>query len=209
MGIKLYYFDFTGRAEAIRLVLTAGKVEFEDVRVPRPEWPELKKKMPFGQLPAIEVDGTVIAQTGALLTYAGRIAGLCPEDPLEAALADQSVCFVEDIWELFRPTWSIQDEDEKIQARQKIMAGPLKEKFGMLTNLIEGRQYLAGDKLSYGDLSTFCFLCLMQSGFLDGVPTNLLDDYPVLKEYRNRIASLDFVKERYAETEHTPYKPDP
>jgi len=207
MGIKLYYFDFAGRAEPIRLTLAGGKVDYEDVRVPRDQWPELKKKMPFGQMPVMEIDGTMIAQSGALLTYAAKVAGLYPEDPLEAAHADQVVWFLEDTMALFKHTWAIQDLDEKIKARQEIVAGPLKEHLNTLSKMIDGQLYVAGDKLSHGDIALFCTLSgMIKSGFLDGVPKDLLDEYPLLKDYRNHIASIDFVKERYANLEGQVYE---
>lgn len=38
-NVKLFYFDSAGRAELIRLVLTAAKVEFDDVRFQGDDWP--------------------------------------------------------------------------------------------------------------------------------------------------------------------------
>ena len=40
---KLTYFDFRGRADLIRLLFVAGKVDFEDVRISFEEWPALKE----------------------------------------------------------------------------------------------------------------------------------------------------------------------
>ena len=39
---KLSYFDFAGRAELIRLIFSAGKVDFEDHRFSFDEWKKLK-----------------------------------------------------------------------------------------------------------------------------------------------------------------------
>ena len=42
-GIKLTYFNLKGRAELARLILAQAEVEYEDSRIEREEWPELKK----------------------------------------------------------------------------------------------------------------------------------------------------------------------
>lgn len=39
---KLTYFDIMGLAEPIRLLLSYGNLEFEDCRVPRESWPNIK-----------------------------------------------------------------------------------------------------------------------------------------------------------------------
>ena len=59
MTFKLYYFDIYGRAEAIRMLLTHAKVEFEDHRINGEQLGELKAegKLEFGQIPMLEHDG--------------------------------------------------------------------------------------------------------------------------------------------------------
>ena len=48
---KLTYFGVHGRAGVIRMMLTHGKVDFEDVIVNKEEWATLKADMPGGQIP--------------------------------------------------------------------------------------------------------------------------------------------------------------
>ena len=79
--ICLVYFDFEGKAQAIRLALFIAGIPFTDQRIDREEWRQLKSLMPYGQLPVLEVtdeDGSVtrIPQSLAILTYVGRLAGL-------------------------------------------------------------------------------------------------------------------------------------
>ena len=49
---RLIYFDFAGsRGEECRIALHLAGVDFDDVRIPIAEWPELKPQTPFGSLP--------------------------------------------------------------------------------------------------------------------------------------------------------------
>ena len=53
---------------------------------------------------------------------------------------------------------------------------------------------------------------MLISGFFDGVPKTLLDEYPSLKTHHNRIASLPQIAARYqdvAEGLRVTYKPLP
>lgn len=42
-SIKLYYFGFRGRGEAIRHLLLLSKVSFEDIIIDKETWPNLKE----------------------------------------------------------------------------------------------------------------------------------------------------------------------
>ncbi|VDD82650.1 unnamed protein product [Mesocestoides corti] len=53
--LKLIYFNVRGRGELIRFVLYAAEKDFEDSRIRDTDWPTLKPKMPFQQLPVLEV----------------------------------------------------------------------------------------------------------------------------------------------------------
>jgi hypothetical protein len=55
--LKLTYFDMHGgRGEPVRLALTLGGM-FEDHRFAYPQFAEIRKTVPFGQVPVLEVDG--------------------------------------------------------------------------------------------------------------------------------------------------------
>ena len=90
--IKIVYFPVRAKTETLKLILSAGKIAFEETSLQDyyqvQSWPEAKVKTPFGQLPIMTVGDTSIAQTGAQNRYAAKLAGLIPADALDAAYCD-------------------------------------------------------------------------------------------------------------------------
>lgn len=211
--IRLHYFELPGRAELTRIILAYGGIAYENVVIDRTTWPTVKTTMPFGQVPVLEVDGKMLAQSSAIDRYAAQLAGLLPSDPWLAAKADELVAFLQEIGDVFRPSFSIKDPEEKLKARAELCAGPVKEKLSKLSSLLEanGGEYFVGNSLSYADLAVFSTLSMLVSGFLDGVPKSMLDDYPILKTHHNRIAALPKIAEHYQNAEglRVSYKPLP
>ncbi|WAR26383.1 SCRY3-like protein [Mya arenaria] len=61
---KFTYFNGKGRAEVSRLLFAAAGKAFDDVRIDSAQWSDLKKVMPQGTLPVLEVGGkTKISQS--------------------------------------------------------------------------------------------------------------------------------------------------
>lgn len=113
-SLKLTYFDIEGVAEPVRLALALAGVPFEDVRVKFPDWPELKPKTPYGQLPILQIDDNpeVMTQSGAMLRYCGKVftdsanyGSLYPDDKLYEI--EQVIGLVTDLNNAFTPALSI------------------------------------------------------------------------------------------------------
>ena len=68
---KLIYFGPGGRGELTRLIFAEAGVQFEDVTV-GDRFPALKPTLPSCQLPVLEVDGKVIAQSAAINRFLAR-----------------------------------------------------------------------------------------------------------------------------------------
>src|SRR5450755_1730791 len=121
---RLIYFDApVSRGEECRLALHLGGVDFEDVRIKREDWPALKPTTPYGSVPVLEMPGhPPLAQSNAILVLVGRLHGLHPQDPFEAARHEAMMCHVEDLRAGVSPTLRIADEAEKKQAREALVA---------------------------------------------------------------------------------------
>lgn len=100
-AIKLVYIPVQARAEAIKLCLAYGKVQYEEV-TPQAYfgcgWGEgAKQKTPYGILPLLEVDGKVINQSGSCVRYCAGLANLIPSDAVTAAQCDALFEFSQDM----------------------------------------------------------------------------------------------------------------
>ena len=96
------------------------QVPFEDVRISKDQIPALKEagKILYGnQVPTMEVDGKVVAQTGAIARYCGKQGGFYPrDDDLAAAKIDEIIDTATDITMAIGRTFGMADA-EKMAAR--------------------------------------------------------------------------------------------
>jgi glutathione S-transferase len=177
-NIKLTYFDFHGgRGEAARLAMFIGGIDFEDRRVPFGEWAALKPETPFGGMPVLEVDGESVTQSNGINRFVGKLAGLYPDDPWQAALCDEAMDAVEDITSLVVATFSIRDKEELKAKRQALADGPISFYLERLQRrlIAHGGEYFADDRLTVADLKVFVWIRHLRSGNLDHVPRDLPD----------------------------------
>lgn len=195
--LKITYFNFKGRAEPIRLALVIGGIEFEDNRVNAEEFQAIKLSLPYGQLPVMEVDGELMAQGLGLLTYAGKLSGLLPEDPIKALRVHEILGAGEDLTNALRPSFFEQDEAKRLEMRKALSEGTLPRWFGMIEKRITGwgTQYAAADELTIADLSLYVQLGSIKDGVLEGVPAEIMNSFPKISEIIEKVGDHPKVKE--------------
>ncbi|POM65521.1 Glutathione S-transferase [Phytophthora palmivora] len=156
--LKLSYFDGKGRAELTRMIFNYGGIAFTDDRIAHADFVALKPTLPFGQVPILEVDGTVHAQSMAIARYAAKLAGLYPSDALEALKADAFSCSLGDLESVFIDfMFKTQDETEKAQKKKVFIDEMVPKFFTTLEKTVAGK-FILGDKISYADLQFFDFV---------------------------------------------------
>lgn len=199
--LKLTYFDFPGgRAEPARLALHLGGIAFEDHRFPFADFAEVRKTTPLRQVPTLHINGVQVTQSDAITRYAGRLAGLYPEDALQALLCDEVLGALEDINVKLGATFGLTGEALE-SARQALVSGPLPLYLKWLEQQLEqhGGEYLVDQRLTVADLKAFVVLRWLVSGKLDHIPADLLDaQAPKLTAYLQRIAATPAITEYYA-----------
>jgi prostaglandin-H2 D-isomerase / glutathione transferase len=193
--LTLSYFPFAGRAGAIRDAFRLGGIAFEDKHIGRDEFRRLKTEgeLPYGSLPVLDIGGETprrIAQSNAILRYAGRLSGLYPENALEALRVDELLEFGEDISHALSPSMHEPDMEKKLAMRKAIV----EEKIPNWARCLEARleangsaAHFVGETLTIADLKLLYGLDSLVSGVLDGVPKTALDPYGKLQAWRAAV----------------------
>jgi len=191
---RLNYFDGMGRAEPTRWVFAYSGTDYEDVRIPKADWPALKATTPFGQLPYLEVDGKPVAQSLTIARFAARKTGLVGHDDFEAAQADALVDYVTDAVKGLAATFSEPDE-----AKKKILKDAyLKEGVQPFLKGLErhlaannkGEGFFVGSKPTWADFVIVIFLDNLVAS-----DSGVLENYKLLKAHSQRVHELKGIKE--------------
>lgn len=187
---KLTYFDFDGgRGEPIRIAFHAAGIDFEDCRLSFPEFGEMRRDTRFNAVPVLEIDGAEVTQSNGLSRYIGKLAGLYPEDDLQALYCDEAFGAVEDTYHHIVQTFGLQGDALK-EAREKLVDGWLTVYLRGLDDLLArgGGEYFSDNRLTMADLKVFVQIRSLLAGTLDHVPTDLVERLaPSLVEHQERI----------------------
>eukprot|EP00644_Phytophthora_capsici_P005711 jgi/Phyca11/98049/e_gw1.2.177.1 len=191
--LKLTYFPFAGRAEPIRLAFFIGGIEFEDERISFEEHEKVKSNLPYSQLPVLEVDGEPVAQSLAILRYAGTLTGLYPTtDALAAVQVDEIFNLIDEMFN--SPEWRAASRESDPDKQQKMREGLAKGIIPKTLESLEKRiaafdgKFATGSSLTVADLAVYAVVLLMKAG-VPGFPTNIADPY------KNLLRVFDQVKE--------------
>jgi glutathione S-transferase len=198
MDIQLHYFSGRGIGEPIRLTLVASGIPFIDHRYSTtdPSWRnKLDKHLPFGQMPALEVNGTFIAQADSCGRLAAKLAKLYPDDPVKAAQTDMVVVHQSEIQKaIARLSFDgvpgaegtkMVPEKERAILINDWMNESLPDLLRRLEDLC-GEPFVVGETLTWADINVFCRLAQL----LDINPMILDRDYPKLKSLETYVRRL-------------------
>lgn len=184
----------------MRIALHAAGVEFDDIRLSFPEFGEKQATLRFNAVPTLEIDGQTFTQSTAMCRYIGKMAGLYPDDPLQALYCDEVMGAVEDITHYFVQTFGLEGDALK-EAREKLMNGRLTVFTKGFAELLKrgGGNYMANQQLTMADLSFVGQLKNFRSGNVDHIPADFIETLaPEFAEYQKRIEKDPIVTAYYA-----------
>jgi len=192
---KLTYFDLRGRGEVCRLLFAAAGVPYEDIRVERSRWPDLKASTPFGQVPVLEVDGVRLCQSKAIARYLAGEFGFAGDSALDRARADMIVDCGEDVMKHTIAFFFEKDQAKQAELKEKFVKETLPVALQSFEKLLKenngGDSYFVGDKMTWADIG-FTDLCSWFSSLQVEIP---FDDAPKLKALKERVESSPKIAE--------------
>lgn len=196
-GIKITYFNVSGRAEPSRLALHIAGIPFNDNRISEAEWPKIKPSTPYLSLPIATIDDQQFAQSNAILRYCGKLAGLYPQDPKQALFADEIIDMLEDA---VLPLFSYKGADKELlrKARDEAKDVVFPRFFGGLEKRLgtfgDG-PFAVGGKLSIADLSIYATFEYISSKRLEFLDKNCIEGYAKMMNIVQAVSKLPKVVE--------------
>uniref|UniRef100_A0A0B6ZHZ8 Glutathione transferase n=1 Tax=Arion vulgaris TaxID=1028688 RepID=A0A0B6ZHZ8_9EUPU len=190
--VKLTYFNFNGRAEIIRLVLTFAGKAFEDNRVSQEEWQKIKPTSPFGQLPFVEIDGEVFGQSLAIAQYFARVHNLYGKTNLDGLRIDQISQLIEDYIQQVVKVFHESDEAKKAEIVTKVKTEEAPKYIGYLEKILEknGGEHLVGNSYTLVDLAAYD----LGTGFLKTYTEDALEKAPLLRALIEKVGSNEKIR---------------
>ena len=203
--LRLVYFAVPGRAEASRVALALSNLEWEDVEVNgiRFEIMQNSGELPWDMLPVLQTPQGTIAESSAILRFAGREAGLVPIDHYQSAKVDEFIDGMGPLARALDSTFGISDVDERIRRRKDLFdpQGAGTKNMSLLERKIAESKtgWAAGtDEMSIADLKLFTELFGLFSGNYDGIEASVICDYPNLMEYHEKVANEPRILSHYS-----------
>eukprot|EP01133_Synstelium_polycarpum_P004102 gene4102-4788_t len=183
----LTYFNFQGRGEIPRLILTYSQVEFNDVRIKDyPLAAELKPNYPYGVLPYYEDADIKTGQSVAIGRYLATKYNIAGTNLVERIQAD---ALVDSVWDLIVPFYYAKGDAEKLN---KFKTENIPKFLNNWEKLIIGKggKYFVGSSLTWADLAVyFAVEYLATIGFPEALP-----QYPGLSTFAKSIGSIPSIQ---------------
>ena len=182
---KLHYTRSRGRAETTRWMLAVNQIPFENILIDTPEKLAALRatgKLPFDQMPLLEIDGQNLSQSSAMIRYLARRGGFYGDTDTDALWCDLIAGAVTDFSEtglkaMFQPTDEIAISEQ--QATFDKFAPCFEARLGE-----NGTGFCAGNRLSFADV----ILAEALSSYLEWIP-DILESTPLLKSLNEIVLS--------------------
>ncbi|WP_232494683.1 glutathione S-transferase family protein [Novosphingobium kaempferiae] len=188
--MKLYHHPLSGHSHRAHLFVSLLGLPHElievDLAAGAHKKPEFLKLNPFGQVPVLEDDGVVVADSNSILVYLAKKSGSTewlPEDPVGAAavqrwlsVAAGEVAYGPAAARLIT-VFGAKFNPEEVIGRAHTLLGRLE------THLAES-DWLAADHPTIADVAVYSYVARAPEGNVD------LSPYPAVQAFLGRVEAL-------------------
>jgi glutathione S-transferase len=189
--LKLYDYLSSGNGYKCRLLLHQLGIPFErvelDILKGATRTPEFLAKNPNGRIPALELDdGTVLAESDAILFYLADGTPFLPESRVERAQVLQWLFFEQYSHEPFiavaRFILHLLPEDPRRADLPRLEKGG-HAALGVMERRLEGHPYLVAGRYTIADMALYAYTHVADEGGFDLAP------YPAVRAWLDRVAA--------------------
>ena len=187
----IQYFDSSGRVDVLLLIAEVGSVPYTFDGVTEEDWPSIKPKHRYGQVPCLTIPATnqSIYQTTAIARFLAQEGGLYPSDRLQATQTEEYVASVEEAVNKLIDVVYFTAPENKEEALKKFSEGILKTVLQALSVILEKNGgFLLNGELSWADLVLLDFLLMALDAGVD------LSPFKTIVEFKERIEKISKVK---------------
>ncbi|XP_067009016.2 glutathione S-transferase-like [Anabrus simplex] len=189
---KLIYFNARGKAEHIRFIFAYAGIDYEDVRITKEQWSERKEGMPFGMVPALEIDGKLVGQSNAIARYLAKQYGLAGKDEWESLQCDMLVDTLSDLKQVLYQYRMETDPIKKEEKKQMLLRETIPFFMGKFEKVVaENNGYSVGDALTWAD---FVFAVSLENFELI-FGNNSLERYPSLRALKEKVFNIPSIQD--------------
>ena len=190
--LKLYDYLSSGNGYKCRLLLHQLGIPFErvelDILKGETRTPEFLEKNPNGRIPALELeDGTVLAESAAILFYLAEGTSFLPESRLERAQVLQWLFFEQYSHEPFiavaRFILHVLPEDNPRRAELPRLEKGGHAALGVMEQRLEGHPFLVAGRYTIADIALYAYTHVADEGGFDLAP------YPAVRAWLDRVAA--------------------
>ncbi|MGZ9719362.1 glutathione S-transferase family protein [Rhizobium miluonense] len=188
--MKLYYHPLSGHSHRARLFLSLLGVEHElvmvDLLVKAHKQPDFLALNPFGQLPVLDDEGTIVSDSNAILVYIAKKMGRTdwlPEDPIGSAtvqrwlsVAAGQIAYGPAMARLINVFNAPLRAEEVIPRAHAILT--------LIEAALNGRDWVATHRPTIADVALYSYLARAPEGDVDLAP------YPHIRAWLARIEAL-------------------
>jgi glutathione S-transferase len=187
--IRLCGFRVSNYHNKVRIALLEKGIAFEEDENAKPSQEEAYlAKSPMGKVPYLEVNGTLLRESGVILEYledAYPQKPLLPRDPLERARVRELVTFIELHLELVarRMYGSLGGGKPASEETRQRVEKDLAKGVRALKSVVKFDPFIAGQELTIADCAAFVHLPLVTLVTRNFFGRDFLEDIPQMKPY--------------------------